>query len=38
MEEMRKATFRVNSGYSKELREALDPRPEKPKSKRVRRE
>ncbi|HEV7866738.1 MAG TPA: hypothetical protein VGO90_03590 [Chthoniobacteraceae bacterium] len=38
MDELRKASFRVNSGYSKELKEALDPRPERSKSKRVRRE
>ena len=37
-EELRKGNFQVNSGYAKDLREALDPRPEKPKSKRVRRE
>jgi len=30
--------FQVNSGYSKDLREALNPQPQKPKSKRVRRE
>src|SRR5262245_16841731 len=30
--------FNVNSGYSKELRQALDPKDEEPKSKRVRRE
>lgn len=32
------ARFHVNSGYSRELKDALDPRPEKPKSRRVRRE
>ncbi len=38
-EDMEKVHFRVNSGYMKDLREALDPRPEqKKKSKRVRRE
>ena len=37
MEEMKKIHFRVNSGYSKDLKEALDPQPEK-KSRRVRRE
>lgn len=37
-EEMKKLRFRVNSGYAKELKEALDPRPEPPKSRRVRRE
>jgi hypothetical protein len=30
--------FRVNSGYAKDLRDALDPQRDKPKSKRVRRE
>lgn len=30
--------FRVNSGYAKDLREALDPQPKAKKSKRVRRE
>jgi hypothetical protein len=30
--------FRVNSGYSKDLREALSPKQQKPKSRRVRRE
>jgi len=38
MDELKKGNFRVNSGYLKDLKEALDPRPEKPKSKRVRRE
>lgn len=33
-----KLTFRVNSGYAKELREALDPSPDVKKSRRVRRE
>lgn len=37
-EELEAITFHVNSGYSKEIKEALDPRPQKPKSKRVRRE
>ena len=37
-EDMEKVHFRVNSGYMKDLREALDPRPEAKKSKRVRRE
>jgi hypothetical protein len=37
-EELESNVFRVNSGYSKELKDALNPRPEKPKSKRVRRE
>ena len=37
-EEFAKVHFRVNSGYSKELRGALDQRPEPKQSKRVRRE
>ena len=37
-EDMEKVHFRVNSGYMKDLREALDPRPEVRKSRRVRRE
>ncbi len=36
-EEFREARFQVNSGYAKELREALDPQPKKV-SRRVRRE
>ncbi len=35
---MDKEYFRVNPGYAKALKEALDPRPEPKKSKRVRRE
>ena len=38
VEEMKKMNFRVNSGYSKDLKEALDPQPQQGKSKRVRRE
>lgn len=37
-EEMEKLEFRVNSGWAKDLQEALDPTPEAKKSKRVRRE
>lgn len=37
-EAFKKARYRVNSGYSHDLKEALDPRPEPPKSRRVRRE
>jgi hypothetical protein len=37
-EEFEKVHFRVNSGYAKELREALDPGPQAKPSKRVRRE
>ena len=35
---MDRLSFRVNSGYAKALKNALDPRPETRKSKRVRRE
>ena len=38
VEEFKKMKFRVNSGYAKDLKEALDPQPQKPRSKRVRRE
>jgi len=37
-EEMQKAHFHVNSGYSKDLKDSLDPKDEPRKSKRVRRE
>jgi len=37
-EEMEDIHFRVNSGYAKDIKDALDPRPEPKKSKRVRRE
>jgi hypothetical protein len=37
-EQFKKLNFHVNSGYSKELRQALDPSDDEPKSKRVRRE
>jgi hypothetical protein len=37
-EDLKAIHFRVNSGYGKDLREALNPQPQKPKSKRVRRE
>jgi len=36
--EMADVNFRVNSGYAKDLKDAVDPRPEVRKSKRVRRE
>ena len=36
--EFGKVHFRVNSGYTKDLRDALDQRPEPKQSKRVRRE
>lgn len=37
-DEFNKTNFRVNSGYTRDLKEALDPRPEPKKSRRVRRE
>lgn len=37
-EEFEKTHFRVNSGYARDLKDALDPKPEPKKSKRVRRE
>jgi hypothetical protein len=37
-DELSKANFHVNSGYARDIRDALDPKPQKPKSKRVRRE
>jgi hypothetical protein len=37
-EEFDKTHFRVNSGYTRDLKDALDPRPEPKKSRRVRRE
>jgi hypothetical protein len=37
-EDLKVIHFRVNSGYSKDLREALNPQPQPKKSKRVRRE
>jgi hypothetical protein len=36
--DFQRAKFHVNSGYSRDLKEAMDPTPEKPKSRRVRRE
>jgi len=38
VEDLKRVEFRVNSGYSKELKEALDPQPQQKKSRRVRRE
>jgi hypothetical protein len=38
MDEFKAIHFRVNSGYAKDLREALSPTTNKPRSKRVRRE
>jgi hypothetical protein len=37
-EDMEKVNFRINSGYSKDLKDAIDPQPVQKKSKRVRRE
>lgn len=37
-DDLKPVHFRVNSGYGKELREALNPQPQQKKSKRVRRE
>ena len=37
-EEMQDVNFRVNSGYAKDLKDALDDKPQPRKSKRVRRE
>jgi hypothetical protein len=37
-EDFKKTFFHVNTGYSRDLKDALDPRPEPKKSKRVRRE
>jgi hypothetical protein len=36
--ELKSTNFHVNSGYSRDLKEAIDPQPGKPKSRRVRRE
>ncbi len=38
VEEMADIKFRVNSGYAKDLKDALDDKPQPKKSKRVRRE
>ena len=38
LDELKRNSFHVNSGYSKELRESMNPQQAKPKSKRVRRE
>ena len=37
-DDMEKVNFHVNTGYAKDLREAMNPKQEKPKSRRVRRE
>jgi len=37
-EEFKKTNFHVNSGYARELKDAMDPNSDKPKSRRVRRE
>jgi hypothetical protein len=38
LDELKAVNFRVNSGYTKDLREALNPSRQQPKSRRVRRE
>ena len=38
VEDLKGIYFRVNSGYAKDLRDALDPQPNQRKSRRVRRE
>jgi hypothetical protein len=38
VEDLKPIYFRINSGYSKDLRDALDPQPNRVKSRRVRRE
>jgi hypothetical protein len=38
LEDLKNARLHVNSGYARELKEAMDPTPEHPKSRRVRRE
>jgi hypothetical protein len=37
-QDLKKTRFHVNSGYARELKEAMNPTQEKPKSRRVRRE
>ncbi|MEO8353333.1 MAG: hypothetical protein ABI680_16515 [Chthoniobacteraceae bacterium] len=37
-EDLERAHFHVNSGYMRDLKEALNPQPQAPKSRRVRRE
>jgi hypothetical protein len=37
-EDLKNVYFQVNSGYAKELRDAMDPDKERPKSRRMRRE
>jgi hypothetical protein len=38
VEDLEPIYFRINSGYAKDLKDAMNPQVEKPKSKRVRRE
>jgi hypothetical protein len=38
LDDVKSANFNVNSGYSKALREAMDPKPQPKRSRRVRRE
>jgi hypothetical protein len=35
---MKNVYFHVNSGYARELKDAMDPNPDRPKSRRMRRE
>jgi hypothetical protein len=37
-EDMKNVYFHVNSGYARELKDAMDPNPDRPKSRRMRRE
>ena len=37
-DEFKKTNFHTNSGYARELKDAMDPKDEKPRSRRVRRE
>ena len=36
--DFQRARFQVNSGYARELKDAMDPTPDRPKSRRMRRE
>jgi hypothetical protein len=38
VDDLKPIYFRINSGYAKDLRDALDPQPQQQRSKRVRRE
>jgi hypothetical protein len=37
-EDLKNVYFHVNSGYARELKDAMDPNPDRPKSRRMRRE